>query len=170
NVAANAGSLTTTLTFTPKTEAYKVSLDAPEIILQKLRVIQARNLAMNGTLSLSAKGEGTLDNPQLSASLQLPHLAMKDKAINGVKAEVRVADKQADLTLDSQVMEAAIRARGHINLSGDYDANATFDTSAVPLDALVAAYATVPPDFRGQTELHATLRGPLKDKTRLEAH
>jgi translocation and assembly module TamB len=170
NVGANAGSVTTNVSFTPKTKAYKVSLDAPEIVLQKLHAVQAKNLAMNGTLSISAQGQGTLDNPQMNALVQLPHLAMRDKSINGVKAEVRLANQQADLTLDSQVMEASIRARGHVNLTGDYEANATFDTSSVPLDALLAAYTTVPPEFKGQTELHATLRGPLKDKTRLEAH
>jgi translocation and assembly module TamB len=35
----------------------------------------------------------------------------------------------------------------------------------------MAAYApSVPAGFQGQTELHATLKGPLKDKSRLEAH
>src|SRR2546423_14766161 len=81
-----------------------------------------------------------------------------------------MANNQADLSLDSQVAEASVRARGHINLTGDYEADASFDTSAVPLDALLAAYATVPQGFKGETEVHATIKGPLKDKTRLEAH
>ena len=170
NVVTIAGAATTNLTFTPKTKAYKLNLDAPGIVLQKLHAVQAKNLAINGTLNISAKGEGTLDNPQLNASVQLPHLAIKDKAISGVKAELRMANKQADLSLDSQLVEASVRARGHINLTGDYETEASFDTSAVPLDALMAAYATVPQGFKGQTEIHATVKGPLKDKTRLEAH
>jgi translocation and assembly module TamB len=170
NVAANAGSATTNLTFTPKTKAYRLNLDAPAIVLQKLHAVQAKNLAMNGSLSISATGEGTLDNPQLTTSLQLPRLAIKDKAITGIKADLRVANKQADLSLDSQVVGASVRARGHVNLTGDYDTDASFDTSAVPLDALMAAYTTVPQGFKGQTEVHATVKGPLKDKTRLEAH
>src|SRR5262249_42600220 len=45
------------------------------------------------------------------------------------------------------------------------------DTGTIPLDALMAAYSTgVPTVFQGQTELHASLRGPLKDKARVEAH
>ncbi|PYY16500.1 MAG: hypothetical protein DMG61_04235, partial [Acidobacteria bacterium] len=97
NVATIAGAATTNLTFTPKTKAYKLNLDAPAIVLQKLHAVQAKNLAINGTLNISASGQGTLDNPQLNASVQLPHLAIKDKAISGLKAEVRMANKQADL-------------------------------------------------------------------------
>jgi translocation and assembly module TamB len=170
NVATNAGAATTNLAFTPKTKAYKLDLSAPAIVLQKLHAVQAKNLTMNGTVSISAKGQGTLDNPQLTASVQLPQLAMKDKTISGVKADLRVANQQADLNLDSQVVGASIRARGHVNLQGDYETDASFDTSAVPLDALMATYTTVPEGFRGQTEVHATLKGPVKDKTRVEAH
>ena len=170
NVTMLAGSATANLTFTPKTRAYKVSLNSPGIDLQKLHTIQAKNLVVNGTIQISANGQGTLDNPQLDASVQVPSLAMQDKVISGIKADLRVANKQADLVLDSQVMEATVRARGHVNLTGDYEANATLDTSAVPLDALMAAFTTVPQGFQGQTEAHVTLKGPLKDKTKLEAH
>ena len=99
--------------------------------------MQAKNLAINGTLAISANGQGTVDNPQLTASVQLPELTMKDKTISGVKADLRVANQQADLNLDSQVVGASVRARGHVNLQGDYETDASFDTSAIPLDALM---------------------------------
>ncbi|HSY64496.1 MAG TPA: translocation/assembly module TamB domain-containing protein [Terriglobales bacterium] len=171
NVATSAGSADASLTFTPKTKAYKVSLDAPAIVLQKLQTVKEKNLAVNGTLTLSARGQGTLDDPQLTATLQLPRLDVKQKSIAGLKAEVNVANKQANLTIDSQVAQAAIRARGHVNLTGDYETDASIDTASIPLDVLLATYASsVPEGFKGQTELHATVKGPLKDKTKLEAH
>ena len=171
NVATSAGSANSSLTYTPKTKGYKLRVDAPSIVLQKLHTVQAKNLAVKGTLSLSASGQGTLDDPQLTANLQVPNLEVKKKSIAGVKAEVHVANKQADLILDSQVAQAFVRARGHVNLTGDYDSDASIDTSVIPLDVLLATYASgVPEGFQGQTELHATLKGPLKDKTKLEAH
>jgi translocation and assembly module TamB len=58
-----------------------------------------------------------------------------------------------------------------VNLTGDYEIDASIDTAAIPLDVLLATYASsVPEGFKGETELHATVKGPLKDKTRLEAH
>ena len=171
NVATSAGSANSSLAYTPKTKAYKLSLDAPAIVLQKLQIVQQKNLAVNGTLTLSVRGQGTLDDPQLTASLELPRLDVKQKSIAGLKAEVNVANKQANLTIDSQVAQSAIRARGHVNLSGGFDTDATIDTAAIPLDVLLATYvSSVPEGFKGETELHATVKGPLKDKSRFEAH
>src|SRR6266568_2970056 len=103
DVSTNAGSANSSLTYTPKTKAYKLHLDAPSIVLQKLRTVQAKNLAVNGTLTVSASGEGTLDDPQLTAMVQLPKLEVRQKVVSGLKAEVHVANKRADLTLDSRV-------------------------------------------------------------------
>jgi translocation and assembly module TamB len=171
NVATAAGFANSSLTYTPKTKTYNIRLDAPAIVLQKLKTVQEKNWAVNGTLSLSASGQGTLDNPQLTAVLQLPKIEVQQKSISGVKAEVNIANHQADLTLDSQVAQAFVRARGHVNLTGDYETDASIDTAAIPLDVLLATYAGGAPNgFQGQTEFHATLKGPLKDKSQLEAH
>src|SRR5882762_5205265 len=127
------------------------------IVLQKLRTVQAKNLALNGTVTVSANGQGTLDDPQLTATLQLPTLEVREKSIAGVRAEVHVANKRADLTLDSQVAQAAVRARGRVNLTGDYNTDASIDTAAIPLDALLAPFASsVPEGFQGQTEEHTS--------------
>ena len=171
NVATSAGSANADVTYTPKSKGYKIRFDAPSIILQKLHAVQTRNTGVKGTLSVSASGEGTLDDPQLDAAIQLPMLEVQQKSIAEVKAEVHVANKQADLTLDSQVAQASIRARAHVNLTGDYETDASIDTSAIPLERLLATYVSgIPQGLQGQTEFHATVKGPLKDRNKLEAH
>jgi translocation and assembly module TamB len=171
NVTAAAGAIDASLSYTPKTKAYKVKLDAPAVVLQKLQTVQAKNLPLSGTVSASAKGEGTIDNPQLEAVLQLPQLEIRQNSISELKAELHVASHFADLSLDSKVALASVHAHGHVALSGDYETGAAIDTGTIPLDALMAAYApSVPQGFQGQTEFHATLKGPLKDKTKVEAH
>jgi translocation and assembly module TamB len=171
NLAAAAGALKANVSYTPKTKAYKVALDAPAIVLQKLRTLQARNSALSGTVTASVNGEGTLDNPQLTAVVQLPQLEMRQKSIGALKAEIRVADHRADLNLESNVGQAPVRAHGRVNLSGGYYTEAALDTGAIPLDQLMARYANGGPEgFQGQTELHATVKGPLQDKSQLEAH
>jgi len=171
NLVADAGSANADLTFTPKTKAYKIGLEAEAIVLQKLNAVRAKNFNLTGTLSVSANGTGTLDDPQLTATIQLPKLDLGQKAVTGLNAAVRVAGKQADLTMTSQVAQASVQVHGHVALTGDYDADATMDTGTVPLDVLMATYGGgVPQGFEGQTEFHATLKGPLKDKARLEAH
>ncbi len=148
-----------------------VRLDASSVILQKLQIVQEKNLGVAGTLKVAASGDGTLDNPQLMATIAVPQLQLRDRSISQIKGELRVADQRAELTVDSNVAQAAIRSRGTINLTGDYYAEATVDTDRVRLDPLLAMYVSnLPQGFQGKTELHASLQGPLKDKSRIEAH
>jgi translocation and assembly module TamB len=171
NVSAPAGAIHADLTYTPKSKAYKVRLDAPAVVLQKVQRLQEKNLGINGTISASVNGQGTVDNPELVATVQLPQLQMRKGSISNFKADLRVAQHKADLNVGTNVSAASIRAHGTVNLTGNYDADAVIDTNTIPLELLLATYASsVPQGFQGQTELHATLKGPLKDKSKLVAH
>src|SRR5260370_811761 len=113
----------------------------------------------------------TSPTPQRTPILALPKPELPQKSISGLKAELRVANQRANLTLDSQVAEASVRARGQMDLTGDYYTAAPLDTTAVPLDVLLATYVTsLPEGFHGQSEFHVALTGPLKNKSQLEAH
>jgi translocation and assembly module TamB len=171
NLAVAAGAVDANLSYTPKTKAYKVRLNAPSIVLQKLQMVKAKDVPLTGTVTASVNGDGTLDDPQLNAVVQLPQLQVRQNSISGLKAELDVAHHYADFNLNSKVSEASIHAHGRVALSGNYYTEAVIDTNTVPLDALMATYApTVSQDFKGQTELHATLKGPLKDQSQVEAH
>ena len=171
NLEVAAGAIDANLSYNPKNKAYKVRMNAPALVLQKLQTVQAKNLALTGTVTASVNGEGTLDDPQLDAVLEPPQLAVRQNSISELKAQVHVAQHYAEINLDSKVSQASVHAHGRVALSGNYYTEATIDTNTVPLDTLMATYApSVPQGFRGQTELHATLKGPLKDQSQLEAH
>jgi translocation and assembly module TamB len=170
-IAAPAGAINGDLSFTPKTKAYLVKIDAPSVVLQKFRTLQEKNLPVTGTVTASVNGQGTLDNPELQASVSLPQLQVRQSSIANLKAEVRVAEHRADLNVSTDVAQAAIKAHGTMALTGDYQTDAVIDTNTIDLAPLMAAYApSVPQGFQGQAELHATMKGPLKDKSRIEAH
>ena len=163
-IASNAGNINGDLTYAPKTKAYKVSVDVPGIVLQRLQTLQEKNLQITGTVKASVRGEGTVDDPQLVATVELPELQAKGKSISQLKAEARVAQHRLNLNMDSKVSEIAVHAQGQVALTGDYEAQANLDTGTIPLDTLIATYApSVPQGFQGQTEVHASLKGPLKD-------
>ena len=171
NFAVAAGALDANLSYTPTTKAYKVHLNAPAVVLQKLQAVKGKDLAVVGTVTASVNGEGTLDDPQLNASIQLPHLQLQQNSISGLNAQIDVAHHYATLDLGSKVSEASVHAHGRVALTGGYYTEAVIDTNTIALDALVATYApTVPKGFQGHTELHATLKGPLKDTSQVEAH
>src|SRR5579872_2052515 len=170
-VAAKAGTVNGNLSYAPKTKAYEVRVDVPGIALQRLQIVQARNLQLTGTLTASVTGQGTIDNPQLVATVELPALQAKGKSISDLKAEAHVAQHQLNVNMDSNVSQVKVHAQAQVRLTGGYESQANLDTGTIPLETLVAAFASsVPSGFQGQTEIHASLRGPLKDKDRVEAH
>ncbi len=133
--------------------------------------MRTRNLQVAGTVTVSARGRGTLKAPQLEATVEAPKLQWHQKVLDGLRARTAVAAQQATFTLDSSVSSAFIQARGAVNLNPDYDATVNIDTRAVDLGPLLASYLPRHgQNMRGETELHAWLKGPLKRPERLEAH
>jgi translocation and assembly module TamB len=69
------------------------------------------------------------------------------------------------------VAKVFLKARGTVGIETPYMADIRLDSGKIDFQPLVAMYAPAQAaDLSGQTELHATLRGPLADKNRVEAH
>jgi len=171
NAQAAAGSIDASLSYNPGARTYKLQLDAPSIVVQKLEAVKETNLGVNGTVSLSANGEGTVDDPGLVAKLKSSEILIRQNSILGIEADIQVSQRRANLDFVSEISQASVHAHGTVSLTGDYDTEAVIDTGTIPLEALIATYAPgLPQGFQGQTELHATLKGPLRDKSRIEAH
>jgi translocation and assembly module TamB len=165
-----AGSVKATLLFNPKNKGYEVQLNAPGIKLAQLQPVQERNLGLVGVLTATASGRGTLDDPQLTANLQIPQLQVRQASISGIKADINVANHKAQLALDSEVAQTFIQTRGTMDLSDGYYTRATLDTKGIPIEGLLALYAPAKSDGpRGILEVHASAEGPLNDKTRMQA-
>jgi translocation and assembly module TamB len=171
NASLPAGSAQADLRYTPKTKAYTLQASAPSIVLEKLATVQQKNLGLTGTAKVFANGQGTVDDPQLTANFELPKLQLKRTAITGIKANLDVANQKANVTLSSDISQAHVQARGYVNLTPDRYADFKVDTNRVPLEPFMVLYSpSVPEGFQGETELHASLKGPLSDKSKLEAH
>jgi translocation and assembly module TamB len=170
DVSTPAGSAKASLVFNPKTKGYEVQLNAPGIKLAQLQPVEKRNLGVVGALTATASGRGTLDNPQLTANVQIPQLRVRQASISGIKADLNVANHKAQLTLDSEVAQTFVQARGTMDLTDGYYTRATLDTKGMPIEGLLALYATAKSDGpRGILEVHASAEGPLNDKTRMQA-
>jgi len=170
NVSTPAGSAKANLMFNPKSKGYEVHLDAPGVKLAQLQPVQERNLGVAGVLSATASGRGTLDNPQLTATVQIPQLQMRQASISGMKADLNVANHRAQLALDSEVAQTFVQARGTMDLTDSHYTRATLDTKGMPIEGLLALYAPAKSNGpHGILEVHASAEGPLNDKTRMQA-
>ena len=165
-----AGAADGTIDYFPKKQAYEANVRANGIRLEQLETVKARNLGLTGVLNLNAAGRGTLNDPQLTATAAIPELSAQGQKISGIILRADVANHVARLNVDSRVIDTSLKGQATINLSGEYPIVATFDTGTIPLQPLVALYAPQQAaDLTGQAEVHARLRGPLKDKSAIEA-
>jgi translocation and assembly module TamB len=82
-----------------------------------------------------------------------------------------VAQERATFDIKGGVSGAPLHAQGSVDLTGDYQANATIDSGAIHLDAILAS--VLPQggaDLHGQTQFQGTLKGPLANPDQLEGH
>jgi translocation and assembly module TamB len=166
-----AGSMNATLSYNPANRSYRADLRVPGIKLDQLETVKARDLQLQGVLRVNASGHGTVENPQMQGMIEVPQLKIRDQVIQGLKLQTGIDNHLASFSLDSDVLNTHAGGHGTIQLSGEYLADASFDTKSIPLAPLVAIYApSQDGNLSGQTEVHATIHGPLKDKTLLQAH
>lgn len=170
-LSAPAGTVEAKVTASLNNKTYTADLTSSGIRLEKLQSLKSSDISPAGVMSIGAKGQGTFDNPQLEALVQIPSLVVQQQTISAIRLQANLANHQATAQLTSSAVNTAIKANAKLALTGDYLADATLDTQGIPLGPLLAVYA---PDqaanITGQTELHATLHGPLKNKKQLEAH
>jgi translocation and assembly module TamB len=166
-----SGNITGNVSVRPKEKTYEAKLTATGISLEKLQALRAHNIDATGVVSFNANGKGSFDNPRLDATMQIPKLVIQKQPITGFNLHVNVQDHVADAALNTSAVNTNIQAKARVNITGDYMTDATLDTQKIPFQPLLAVYA---PDqaanLSGETEIHATLHGPLKNKNLIEAH
>jgi translocation and assembly module TamB len=166
-----AGSVNADLQYEPKQKTYVASVSTDRIKLEQLETVKARNLQMVGVLRINATGRGTVDDPGLQAIIEVPQLNVRNLVINNLKLTTDVVNHIAKFDFGSDVLNTHAGGHGTIQLSGDYPADIAFDTQVIPLQPIFAMYVPAQADsLNGQTEIHATLHGPLKNKSQVEAH
>jgi translocation and assembly module TamB len=166
-----AGIANAVLTYFPKQQGYDLQLHADNFKIDQLALVKARGQQITGVINLDATGRGTIKDPQLVATLQIPTLQVQNQTLSQLNLRADIANHLAKLVLASDVINSRIRGNGTIALTGDYDTNFTLDTEQIPFAPLVAIYApSQAGSLTGATEIHTTVRGPLKNKAKLEAH
>ncbi len=171
SINTSAGSATATVTYGPKQESYDVQAQAPAIHLARLAALADHSAQITGVVSFAASGRGTVKDPQLRATLNASQLHVGSQDLSGLRAEADVANRQANLTLASTVAGASIQAQGTLSLTGQHQAHLTVQSQTIQLGPLLAAFVPQAPDgLKGQTQIQASLDGPLSEPARVQAH
>jgi translocation and assembly module TamB len=165
-----AGVTTANLTYYPKTETYQARLQTSDLHIERLQTVKARNMRVSGGITVHASGQGSINNPELTATVRIPQLQVQQQTIKGVLLETTLRNQVATIALNTEVAATYLKAAGTVHTNAPYMADLRVDTGRIAMQPLVALYSPAQAqNINGQTELHVTLRGPLKDKAKLEA-
>ncbi len=165
-----AGTIESVATIQPKEKSYTAQINSSGLDLGKLQLLQENQIDVTGKVLLSGSGKGTFQNPQFTASANIPKLGIQKVAITGIALKMDVANHVANATLAAREANAPIQARATLHMTGDYAIQASLDTQPLALKPFFAIYAPDEADkLSGETEVHATVDGPLKRKELLNA-
>jgi translocation and assembly module TamB len=170
DVRAAAGAMTAKLAYEPKAKHYELTVNTTGLTLEKVQALQRSAGPLNGTLTANISGSGTVDNPNLTAHVQIPELEMRGETFRQVDAQLDAKGKHTEFRLNSSVEQTSIQAKGNVELTPGYPANITLDTGKVPIGPLLARF--VPNSQHGadgELEIHGTLQGPLQTPAQLQA-
>lgn len=165
-----AGTANAQLSYWLATKRYDLILNTSNLALERLASLQ-QGRTVRGSLTANLSGQGTLSDPELTATVEIPQLEAGEQTISALQAKAHLAHHHADVDLNSVVAQGYLRLKGGLDLRDEYNTDAALDVRALPLGPILTRYFPgATQDLRGQTEIHASIKGPLKDPARLEAH
>ncbi|MBY0503618.1 MAG: translocation/assembly module TamB domain-containing protein [Bryobacteraceae bacterium] len=104
-------------------------------LAQKLYTLDAQATALRlryGQFAVKAAGQGTLDNPQLTAQASSPTFTYGHRLYGPVEATLDVKDHFADISARAPNYQAA--AKAHLSTSAPYAGNFTLEANSIPLE------------------------------------
>ncbi|MGE5724360.1 MAG: hypothetical protein ACM34G_04245, partial [Acidobacteriota bacterium] len=96
-----AGLAQATFVVNPRAQTFSTQLHAIGIQLAQLQEVKARNMPVSGVVNLTASGQGSFHNPELTATLQVPQLTVQNQTINSLLLRANVADHAATIAMNS---------------------------------------------------------------------
>ncbi|HET7872035.1 MAG TPA: hypothetical protein VFL42_05945, partial [Terriglobales bacterium] len=136
-----AGKAEGSLIYYPKTQGYKGRLEASNLRIEKFSLIAARNAQVAGAMDVKVEGQGTLERPEIVASVSVPELRVQKQTIQGTNLQARLREGVAELSFDARVAQTSVKASGTVGVAAPYQTDLHLDTGTVPLHDLLALYA-----------------------------
>lgn len=169
SVATTAGTVNGSVTYDSINKRYQASANTRGIKLADVGIVRSKHLPLNGTLTVSGSGSGSIANPQFSVTAEVPQLAFGGETISDFRSELNLANQQMHYTANASLYGGKLGSEGQVMLTGGYEATATLDARSISIGMLAARFlhngGAAPP--QGTADLHAEVRGPLGNPSQL---
>jgi translocation and assembly module TamB len=146
---------------------FHCNLNGTDFNLAEFPELSRSRVAVDGRMDFVAQSSGSLERPEINATIQLHHLAFGRQLVGDFVLSGATQGTQLHLTGRSQFKDSEVSFDGDVQPRGDW--TGTFDAhfAQLPLDPLLDTYT------RGRATGHVTasgevrVQGPLEEPRRL---
>ncbi len=145
-------------------------LEGNNLVLSKFQTIAKAMPNADGTLTLIADANGTIEQPGLRATLKLAGATVDGKAIGTMSADVHSEGNLLLYTAKSTLVGAQIDASGQTRLTGDYETQAKLTIAGLDIGKPLALFS--PSNMKAQSSIGGVVNvsGPLKTPVKLSGN
>jgi translocation and assembly module TamB len=137
-------------------------IEGDNLVLSKFQTVAKANPNADGTLTLVADANGTLDEPGLKATAKLANVTVDGKGIGSLTADVHSEGNLMLYTAQSTLVGAKVDASGQTRLTGDYDTQVKLTVAGLDIQQALNMFS--PSTIKAQSSIGGTVTvsGPLK--------
>ena len=145
-------------------------IEGNNLVLSKFQTVANASPNADGTLSIVADANGTVEKPGLKATLKLTKATVDGKAIGELSADLHSEDSTLFYTAKSTLVGAQINASGQTKLTGDFDTQAKLTIAGLDIGKPMDLFSTSTVKAQSSIGGVVTVSGPLKTPTALSGN
>jgi len=137
-------------------------IEGDNLVLSKFPTVAKASPDADGTLSLVADANGTMEQPGLKATMKLAALTLDGKPLGELSVDAHSEASVVLYTAQSTLVGARIDGSGQTQLTGNYDTQAKLTVSGFDIGTAMALFGTGSVKAQSSIGGIVTVSGPLK--------
>jgi translocation and assembly module TamB len=149
--------------YDPSTHVFKFDLVGTNFDLSRIPPTHLGRLTVEGRGGFTLRGSGTLDAPNVTASVHIDSLTLDHELVGALDLEAVTKGNELHVAGHSNFTRGVLSIDGTVQMRDDYPTNVQFKMDNLDLDALWRSY------MRGELTGHSavagtlTMQGPLRN-------
>jgi translocation and assembly module TamB len=142
-------------------------IEGDGLVLSKFRTFAKASPDADGTLTLVADANGTMEQPGLKATAKLTRVTLDGKPLGEIAAQAHSEGSELSYAVQSTLVGAKVDGAGETRLTGDYETQAKLAFSGFDVGTALALFT--PGRIKAQSSIAGvvTVSGPLKTPVKL---
>ena len=132
------------------------------LVLSKFKTFAQARPSTDGTLTLVADANGTMEEPGLKATAELDNVTLGGEELGSIAADMHSEASTLFYTAQSTLVGAKLDASGQTRLAGDYDTQAKANFSGLDIGTLIALFSSANVKAQSAITGAVTVNGPLR--------